>query len=694
MVQEARKLNALENNTWPSGVPTTGPIQLEGVAIGGDLTDCGAGADSPKSFHGNQCEDYDSPVNGQQLIPFLKVFDRYYGPRQSLKLDALYFLTGLTNPDGDTLRYPIFPGFGNHDLNFYDSGVMRSYIANWKPSNSNMPGISITNEDPGSESYSWDWGGLHLINAGVFVGSDDQDYNFSSDALTWIEKDLATYAADGRPVVIFQHFGLDNGKYNLWFTPSHRYFMMKAIKNYNVIGIFTGHQHEHLGSFNWPFQAWNTSWPPFPISIYPYPLSPFDSAYPYNYPLSVYDVFHPGAAFAQNLALVHVTNDRIDVTYADTTSDFDPSTGSVTFVEPFSKGLIPAPQAASPIHNAPGLFNSSTIVRSNRVNYLVTLGAGAYQVSRVNIDGSETVTSSGFSSSIDLPSEFWNSTIVPSPTGTVYVGNGPNVAALTIDSNGKLNTSWTMRLPINADSLMAFQYRNTPYLLVNQTSDATTIVYRVGREGEGVFVHNLTQVERLVMDKLSDLMLNGTRGPGYPQGSQFIPFQDPQNLPRFVRYDPAIGTAEFFTMVDSSGQINLAEVSTENTWAPHASAIQPFSLYDGSTAFFILSNPCFYGVLTVCSPESPYLIRKLKSDAQSTEISWRGNVSTPAISVISALYTSTPQQSVYLSATSSSGKSFLLGIHDTGAASSQGVTNSLSAPLTSGTIANAGLPQR
>lgn len=283
---------------------------------------------------------------------------------------------------------------------------------------------------------------------------------------------------------------------------------------------------------------------------------------------------------------------------------------------------------------------------------------------------------------------------MPSPTGTVYVGNGPNVAALTIDSNGKLNTSWTMRLPINADSLMAFQYRNTPYLLVNQTSDATTIVYRVGREGEGVFVHNLTQVERLVMDKLSDLMLNGTRGPGYPQGSQFIPFQDPQNLPRFVRYDPAIGTAEFFTIVDSSGQINLAEVSTENTWAPDASVIQPFSLYDGSTAFFILSNPCFYGVLTVCSPESPYLIRKLKSDAQSTEISWRGNVSTPAISVISALYTSTPQQSVYLSATSSSGKSFLLRIHDTGAASSQAVTNSLSAPLTSSITTKDESPQR
>ena len=40
-----------------------------------------------------------------------------------------------------------------------------------------------------------------MINVGVFAGSDDGDYQFSSNSLAWLQNDLKTYAGDGRPVI-------------------------------------------------------------------------------------------------------------------------------------------------------------------------------------------------------------------------------------------------------------------------------------------------------------------------------------------------------------------------------------------------------------------------------------------------------------------------------------------------------------
>ena len=130
-IQEVRKLNALAlpNNTWPAGLRTGGPINVL------------------------RRRDWRRPdrlrwwrarpgVVPRELMQRLRFALQRAAARRSrrcttarpadipLKIAAMQFLTGLKNPDADLpLRYPIYPGFGNHDLNFYNSGEMQDYGA-------------------------------------------------------------------------------------------------------------------------------------------------------------------------------------------------------------------------------------------------------------------------------------------------------------------------------------------------------------------------------------------------------------------------------------------------------------------------------------------------------------------------------------------------------------------------------------
>lgn len=664
-IQEVRKLNALAlpNNTWPAGLRTGGPINVSGVVIGGDLTDCGGGGLGPASFHGNSCSDYGSPYNGQQLLAFKKMYDRTASQTIPLKIAAMQFLTGLKNPDADLpLRYPIYPGFGNHDLNFYNSGEMQDYVGSWNPLNVFMPGIKISNSDPDSKSYSWDWGGLHLINVGVFAGSDDGDYQFSSNSLAWLQNDLKTYAGDGRPVIIFQHFGFDP-KWGLgWYNDGGRIGgldgLFDSIKDYNVIGLFTGHYHAHLGHYSYPWQlnAQGQWWPNTPRSWYPDWQSKLPSGSP-ELPLSPYDIFHPGQAYAENLALVHVTNDRIDVTFGDNSHDFNNTTKQVSFFDSVSKDLTPAPALASSLQFGATVTQNSTFVRSNGKPYLVTIGGGGYKVAAYNRDGTQRQTATGSLSSLGLPFTVWalgvSGKLTPSPDGRIFMSALDTIYAFDLDAAGRLSTAWAYNVGIAPESLMAFQYRQQTYLLASQNSDARTVVYLVNEAAGG---SHLSVVESTYLDQSGNVpVAPGLKG--YVNGAQFIPYTGTDSTPRFLRYDPVFGTMEYYTAVDGNGSVRLSKVNVESTWGPRASLIQPVAMYDGSTSFVVVSNACFTGAElisgfsqtapTYCSPESPVLLRKLQADNQSSVIAWRGNPGVPAIGAMTPLSTSSGSKSAF-----------------------------------------------
>jgi cytolysin (calcineurin-like family phosphatase) len=243
LVRHVRAINGIAEKNWPStiggvatGLENAGrPIgQPLGVIMGGDLTDDGGGQ-------------LKVPGEGLQLQQFAS---RY---RQGRGLDQVNF--------------PVYNGLGNHDLD--QNGVpphvdfyrreLRDYVElNHRMSVFYKPPVPVTSYHVPSDNYSWDWGGLHLVQLQRFGGDQTKG---AVSGLAWLKQDLATYAADGRPVVLFQHYGWDpfslerwdpaqetfddgGSGHAHWWTEADRQALLATIGGHNVIGIFHGHEHD------------------------------------------------------------------------------------------------------------------------------------------------------------------------------------------------------------------------------------------------------------------------------------------------------------------------------------------------------------------------------------------------------------------------------------------------------------------
>ncbi|WP_426751553.1 discoidin domain-containing protein [Myxococcus sp. Y35] len=112
----------------------------------------------------------------------------------------------------------------------------------------------------GNPHYSWDWHDIHFVQLNLFPGTEaspTRPEHSPKDSLVFLMMDLAFHVGtSGRPVVLIHHYGFDpfstgeeNGKY--WWTEAQRVAYWDAIASYNVIAIFTGHNHRGPGS---PFQ--------------------------------------------------------------------------------------------------------------------------------------------------------------------------------------------------------------------------------------------------------------------------------------------------------------------------------------------------------------------------------------------------------------------------------------------------------
>ncbi|WP_269933336.1 metallophosphoesterase [Aminobacter sp. HY435] len=297
-------LNTVDQQIWPgtvsgqaSGLAGAGrPIgALLGLVIGGDMTDDGGGQVT-------------KPQEGTQLLQFSQRYQQGSGP--------------------DRVHMPVYVGLGNHDLD--QDGAppdvdwyrreMRDYVEiSHKPSVFFKPPVPATSYDEASDCYSWDWGGLHLIQTHRFAGDTAKG---AISGLAWLKRDLRTYASDGRPVILFQHYGWDPFSLETW-DPAVRHFddrgigqahwwsdderaaLLAAISGYNVIGVFHGHEHDT----------------------------------PMIYNSNGLDLFKPMAAFKGGFAIVRVTDQFMDVVLAETDR-----LGAITFTKAFSKRLAGTPR--------------------------------------------------------------------------------------------------------------------------------------------------------------------------------------------------------------------------------------------------------------------------------------------------------------------------------------------------------------
>lgn len=237
-------LNALAGTPWPtevagapSGLSCAGqPIDVgRGLVIGGDMTNDGGGQTT-------------SPSEGTQLFQFTQRYQQGVGE--------------------DRVHMPVYVGLGNHDLDQdgparhedWYRRELRDYVElNHRPSVIFHPLVPVENYDSESDCYSWNWGRLHLIQAHRFAG--DRNKGASGHSLPWLARDLATFAADGRPVVLFQHYGWDPFSVERWnparmtfddegtgpahwWTEGERAALLSVLDGYNVVGLFHGHEHD------------------------------------------------------------------------------------------------------------------------------------------------------------------------------------------------------------------------------------------------------------------------------------------------------------------------------------------------------------------------------------------------------------------------------------------------------------------
>jgi cytolysin (calcineurin-like family phosphatase) len=283
-----REIGGAPTGLGGAGTPIAPPL---GVVVGGDMTDDGGGQVA-------------EPHEGAQILQFSHRYQKGQGP--------------------DRVHFPVYCGLGNHDLDQdgrppdtdWYRRELRDYVElNHRSTVFFKAPVPAAHYDVITDCYSWDWGRLHLVNMQRFAGDTRKG---AIDSLPWLKGDLAANAADGRPVILFQHYGWDAFSTEFWdpvrrtfddtgagpphwWSMAERDAMVAAIAPYNVVAVFHGHEHE--------------------------------SALIYR--RMGLDLFKPKAAFMGGFAVARATDGFLDVVLAEVTGD----AGELAFTDAFSKPL-------------------------------------------------------------------------------------------------------------------------------------------------------------------------------------------------------------------------------------------------------------------------------------------------------------------------------------------------------------------
>ena len=142
------------------------------------------------------------------------------------------------------LAFPAYEGFGNHDGG--PGSFVRQAISE---RNRRRPGLAAVSAN--GLHYSWDWDHVHLVQLNLFAGAGPEDVasvtakpHDPENALDFLREDLARrVGASGRPVVIFQHFGLPPDGMSHWWQESAKDRFRELVRPYQVVAVFHGHSH-------------------------------------------------------------------------------------------------------------------------------------------------------------------------------------------------------------------------------------------------------------------------------------------------------------------------------------------------------------------------------------------------------------------------------------------------------------------
>lgn len=145
---------------------------------------------------------------------------------------------GVTARDG-RIPFPAYELHGNHDGPQGDTFVIEEIIRR----NRQRKGVHYKGN---GLHYSWDWGPLHCVNLGIFVGTGErrrEDHHYSPRAsFDFLADDLATHVGEsGRPVILSFHLHPNCPEYD--WPKEDLAALWEITQAYNVIALFHGHTH-------------------------------------------------------------------------------------------------------------------------------------------------------------------------------------------------------------------------------------------------------------------------------------------------------------------------------------------------------------------------------------------------------------------------------------------------------------------
>ncbi len=146
---------------------------------------------------------------------------------------------GLNGKDGG-LPFPVYELHGNHDGPQGDTFIVDDIIER----NKTRP--QVVHVSKNGLHYSWDWGPLHLVNLGMFVGSGEErrkDHHYAPrGSLSFLREDLKRHVGDsGRPVILSFHLHPNGPGYD--WPPEDLASLWDIVSTHNVIALLHGHTH-------------------------------------------------------------------------------------------------------------------------------------------------------------------------------------------------------------------------------------------------------------------------------------------------------------------------------------------------------------------------------------------------------------------------------------------------------------------
>lgn len=143
-------------------------------------------------------------------------------------------------------QFPVYELFGNHDGGW--EGPVRQGMLSRNPL---RPGICRISEN--GLHYSWDWEGVHFVALNSYPGNEWDDtcqwchyfkdpFKYPQHSLDFLKEDLKSLENPDAPIILLQHYGWDSFSL-LWWTEAEREEYFEVIRDYQILGIFHGHNH-------------------------------------------------------------------------------------------------------------------------------------------------------------------------------------------------------------------------------------------------------------------------------------------------------------------------------------------------------------------------------------------------------------------------------------------------------------------